>query len=556
VADARGNVHSYSFVTAFDLVKPAALTGSPVQSSGGKSFTYDIYNGGRFIASRTDWDGNVTTYTHDARGDETSRTEAFGTTLARTINTAWLPNFHLPTQITEPIRTTTFSYDTHGNLPTKTIPAGALTRTYSYTYNGFGQVVTSTDPRGNVTKYSYDAKGDLASITDALGHIKTIPTYDGASRPLTIIDPNGVTTTLTYDPRGRLTSRTVGTLRTAYAYDKAGNLTRVTLPDGSFLAYTYDAAHRLTQIADAVGDRIAYTLDAASNRIEEQTFYPSGTLAKTRTYIYDLVNRLSKAFGAAGETTAYTYDPQSNLKSIADPLGDRVSNRLLAITGGDSFTYDAAGNMLTHVSPVGDFRYQYDARNRLTLSYSGALATTELVNGLGQRVGRIGEDQPLYFDYDKAGHLLGQYSPGGTQTQETVWLGDLPVGVLQPTGQFYVAPDYLSAPHQITNAAGQVVWHWDHDPFGVGDPTVTGGFTYNVRFPGQFNDQRAKLNYNYFRDYDPRTGLRSAPEVDIGWCEIVQAFVVTAVIIVVDETADLGLELAWKIVVFQHDAVF
>jgi hypothetical protein len=44
-------------------------------------------------------------------------------------------------------------------------------------------------------------------------------------------------------------------------------------------------------------------------------------------------------------------------------------------------------------------------------------------------------------------------------------------------------------------------------------------------------------------------------EVDIGWCEIVQAFVVTAVIIVVDEAADFGLKLAWKIVVFQRDAV-
>ena len=37
---------------------------------------------------------------------------------------------------------------------------------------------------------------------------------------------------------------------TTYTYDNAGQLTRVTLPDSSFLEYTYDAAHRLTQIAD------------------------------------------------------------------------------------------------------------------------------------------------------------------------------------------------------------------------------------------------------------------------------------------------------------------
>jgi RHS repeat-associated protein len=65
-------------------------------------------------------------------------------------------------------------------------------------------------------------------------------------------------------------------------------------------------------------------------------------------------------------------------------------------------------------------------------------------------------------------------------------------------------PDQLGAPHQITNASAQVVWLWDHDPFGNGAPT--GSFTYDLRFPGQFYDQHSTLHYNYFRDYDPRTG--------------------------------------------------
>jgi RHS repeat-associated protein len=33
-----------------------------------------------------------------------------------------------------------------------------------------------------------------------------------------------------------------------------------------------------------------------------------------------------------------------------------------------------------------------------------------------------------------------------------------------------------------------------------------GAFPYELRFPGQFFDQGTKLHYNYFRDYDPRTG--------------------------------------------------
>jgi RHS repeat-associated protein len=41
-------------------------------------------------------------------------------------------------------------------------------------------------------------------------------------------------------------------------------------------------------------------------------------------------------------------------------------------------------------------------------------------------------------------------------------------------------------------------------PHGQWSPS--GAFTYELRFPGQFFDQITKLHYNYFRDYDPRTG--------------------------------------------------
>ncbi len=291
VTDPRNYSSTFGLTTQYNFIKPVSLTGTPLPALGGKAFAYDA-NG--FLASRTDFDGNVTTFTHDARGDETSRVEASGTALARTIQTTWLSTFHLPAQITEPNRTTAFTYDAHGNALTKKITAGALSRSYSYTYSAIGQVLTATDPRGNVTHFAYDAKGDLASVTDAIGHVTTIMSYDGNGRPLTIVDPNGVTTTLIYDPRGRLTSRTVGTLKTAYAYDKAGNLVKVTLPDASTLTYSYDSAHRLIGIADALGNHIAYTLDTASNRIKEQVFDSSAALARTRSYAYDAVNRLSQ----------------------------------------------------------------------------------------------------------------------------------------------------------------------------------------------------------------------------------------------------------------------
>ncbi|MGH6813557.1 MAG: RHS repeat domain-containing protein [Methylocella sp.] len=272
--------------------------------------------------------------------------------------------------------------------------------------------------------------------------------------------------------------------------DLDGRITGLALPGADTIALTYDAASRITRIKESGLPKKAFGYDAL-NRL---TDYASG--AATQTYTYD----------ADGNRASYAANGTSPV-SLTYSYG-KASNRLHGIGGSwtESFTYDANGNMLSHSSPSADYSYEYDARNRLVLSSSGAIGTTELINGLGQRTGKIGEDQPTLFAYDEAGHLTGQYNSTGGLAEETVWLGDLPVAVLSPAGQFYVAPDHLGAPHQITNASGAVVWFWDHDPFGNGLPTNAAGFAYNLRFPGQFYDARAKLHYNYFRDYDPNTG--------------------------------------------------
>jgi hypothetical protein len=76
----------------------------------------------------------------------------------------------------------------------------------------------------------------------------------------------------------------------------------------------------------------------------------------------------------------------------------------------------------------------------------GAIGTSWLINGLGQRIAQINVSVPeFFFVYDEAGHLTGKYDGGGNLLQETVWLGDLPVAVLQPGGRFYIAPDHLGA---------------------------------------------------------------------------------------------------------------
>ena len=175
---------------------------------------------------------------------------------------------------------------------------------------------------------------------------------------------------------------------------------------------------------------------------------------------------------------------------------------------------DATGN----ITGDGSVTFTYDARGRLTQATKGSV-TQYAINGLGQRVAKttttaVPDEAPIVdsvlFVYDEAGHLLGEYGGTGAVIQETVWLEDLPVGVLTAGGQFYVNPDHLGAPLTVTDATGQIVWRWDRDPYGNGkpneNPNGVGTFTYNLRFPGQYYDKETELHYNYFRDYNPKTG--------------------------------------------------
>ncbi|MDD5410680.1 MAG: RHS repeat-associated core domain-containing protein, partial [Methylobacter sp.] len=53
-------------------------------------------------------------------------------------------------------------------------------------------------------------------------------------------------------------------------------------------------------------------------------------------------------------------------------------------------------------------------------------------------------------------------------------------------------------------------WSWEYEAFGNSlpnqNPSGLGDFVFNLRFPGQYYDKETGLFYNYFRDYDPKTG--------------------------------------------------
>src|SRR5262249_36811150 len=154
----------------------------------------------------------------------------------------------------------------------------AESRTWTYTYNTVGQMLTMDGPRtdvADVTTYTY-VNGNLDTVTDAAGNLTRYANYDAHGRAGTMTDANGLVTTMTYDPRGRLKTSSAGGETTTYDYDGVGNLSKLTLPDGTYLSYSYDAAERLTSVSDSLGNSVTYALDSLGNRKREDTRDPVG----------------------------------------------------------------------------------------------------------------------------------------------------------------------------------------------------------------------------------------------------------------------------------------
>ncbi len=420
--DPLGAVRTFGFQQVGGHRKSAAVTGSPCPECGyKKAISYDT-NG--FVASITDYNDHVTTYVHDARGLETSRTEAFGTPQARTITTTWHATYRLPTQITEPGRTTAFTYDSSGNQLTKTVTdtATSTARAWTFTYDNLGRRLTADGPRtdvSDVTTYTYyscttgGACGQLHTVTNALGHVTTFNSFDANGRPLVITDPNGVATTLTYHPRGWLSSSTIDGKTTSYLYDGAGQLKKVTLPDNSYVSYSYDAAHRLTDITDLEGNRMHYILDAMGNRIQDEIYDPSNNL---KTYVrreYNQLNRLRAVIGVNDQYSDYFYDAEGNLTLENLRAGTPGNYAYLATL----HSYDALDRRKLSTGPDGsNLEYSYDGLDQLIAVEDPNYLTTQFTrNALGDETHHSSPDTAnTHYTYDSAGNRKTAYDARGS----------------------------------------------------------------------------------------------------------------------------------------------
>jgi RHS repeat-associated protein len=406
VTNAFGVSDTYTFTTLQGVPKitqvSRAATSSTVAAT--ETLTYDS-NG--YVASKIDWNGNQTTYVNNSHGLPTTINEAVGTGVARTITIAYDSTWvHLPATVTTPGLTISFTYDSNGEVLTKTLKdttttsvpysTSGQTRTWTNTWSN-ALLASSKTPNGNTTKYTYDSSGALTSTTDAKGHVTNITAHTGGGLPLTIVDPNSVTTTLTYGPRLWLTSSTVsgssGTYKTAWAYDAAGNLIQTTLPDNSYISNTLDTAHRLIKVTDALGNYTSYTLDALGDRTQTNIYTKGGsTAAFQRADTFDALGRLLVDTQGAGQTTTKTYDLNGNVITVADGLGHTTTN-----------TYDALNRLAASTDAnSGTTTPSYDAHDRIiNVKDANGNATAYIRDGFGDVIQQTSPDSGVsVFRYD------------------------------------------------------------------------------------------------------------------------------------------------------------
>jgi YD repeat-containing protein len=409
VTNPLGVQDTYSLTTLQNVPKVTSITRASTNTTGAatRSFTYDT-NG--YLATATDWNGNQTAYTNNAHGMPTKIVEP-----SRTTNISYDPIFvHLPHEILTTGLNSTFVYDTSGNLHTRTdedttsqtVPYSThgQTRTWTYTWNNF-LLASVQNPRTDVsaiTNYGYGPDGALTSITNALSQATNLTQHTGGGRPLTIVDPNSVTTTLTYDGCQRLTSSAVttsaGILTTYYTIDPASELTKVTLPDGSFLAYAYDTAHRATQVTDTQNNYVKYTLDPLGDITAINTYNSSNLLSYRHSATFDALGRMLADVGGVGQTTTYSnYDDNGNVQTITDPLQHETTQ-----------LFDAL-NRLSQITDAnkGITKFAYDTHDRITkVTDANAHATSYVYDGFGDAIQQTSPDSGItVYHYDGDANL-------------------------------------------------------------------------------------------------------------------------------------------------------
>ncbi|MEV4755359.1 DNRLRE domain-containing protein [Micromonospora sp. NPDC049559] len=395
-----------------------------------------------------------------------------------------------------------FGYTTNGDLASVTDPMGATTPTnpddYTtrYEYDQYGQRTREIDARGNATlngdfddngyprvitdaetrqtKFAYDVRGQVLSVTDAL--LKTTtqtydtfgrpkenrvpldqaagkfivtppPAYDANDNVLRSTAPNGAVSTAVYDEADQLKYSLAPVdvagdpeRKTSYTYDKVGNLRTTTEPKGNLSPESgdyvttsgYDEIYQLTSVVNAKGQKISYEYDNVGNVttvVDPRKNATTDTADYTTKLEYDWAHRVTRTTDALGKYTSSTYDRDGLVTATTDQLGNTVTTVLDARGRPTEVKVpheDVAGTITYRTT-----RYEYDeVGNQTRVISPRGVATTDDPDDFAQvtvydKLNRVKEVRTAYdkddaryttadvttYEYDEVGRLKTLSAP-------------------------------------------------------------------------------------------------------------------------------------------------
>ena len=357
-----------------------------VQDPGGNILHTYEYNGHGQILREVDGEGKEVLYTYNDLG--------------------WKIREQIKVQETDPAlyRVIAYTYDSQGNKVEEAYgqqeverdgePDGWHRIHFSYDKNNHLNVVK--DDFGAKMRYDYDCLGNVTLEERAIA--------DGVHSVIHYAyNKNGWLVQRTEEIQG---NGPVQAAVTRYAYDANGNLTKITTPKGSEIRRSYDADDRLTgeRVLDrknGIDRRVQYAYDAAGNVLKQAILGTDGECLESSTR-YDLKDRATHRTNPAGGVTRYLYDRNDRLRKEISPYGYEPESDDGA---GVSYTYDSRGNRLRTTNALGEVvqELSYNLRNQPVIQKDTFGNRTELsyeLDGKIKDVRRSGNHQRILQQYE------------------------------------------------------------------------------------------------------------------------------------------------------------
>ncbi len=563
--DGKGNETSYAYDYFNRLIEVSNALSEKT------TYTYDL-NGNKL--TQTDGNGHTISFEYTAASLMTKRIDHEGKSTSPT-GTAYeagkvesytyYPNGQMKSKTDRNGNTTTYTYDVHRRVTAQTVEGASVSRTplaerqITYTYDGNGNQLTMTDGTGTTSR-SYDELNQVVSKsvpqlgTSTFRYAITAGLTSGYTSEITK-DVKGNVTTKVFDQTNRLAEvRSNSDQPIVYSYYADGSRQQVEYAGGVKETYTYTGNNQLQELKNWKGttllDTYTYTYDAAGNQ-KTKNERVNGTNKGTTTYTYDVLNRLQQVQEPGGKVTSYRFDAAGNRTEEKVTAGSVVSivnyeyneqNRLMKTTDTktsgetqvDQYRYDANGNMihksrevtklfnpLAPVEPTfgmfiegqpnenprindivsGTESFEYDVWNQLVKTSNGNGTATYAYNGEGYRTKKTTNGQTtLYlYEYDK---VVLETDGTGKQLARNVYGLNL---LTREVGSEKYA--YLYNGHgdvtALLDTAGVIKATYAYDAFG-NITESTGAVQNPIRYAGYQYDEESSLYYLNARYYDPK----------------------------------------------------